>query len=114
MLRLLTTLWASAKDEKIIHVVGLHEVVLIDEHEPGAPSLFDDHLFVESVIVAFAIAIDDAEQSASAHCLTSSFEQANRLRNFVVGFQQQHRIDAFRRQQRIIFLSKNRAYVCAA
>ena len=42
------------------HVVRLNEIVLIDQRKPSACSFFDYDFFVESVIVAFAIAIDDA------------------------------------------------------
>src|SRR5438876_2903029 len=77
---------SGSKHEKIIHIIRLNKIVLIHQDKPGALSLFDNHFFIESVIVALAVAIDDAKQSPGPHGLASSFQQANRLSNFVVGF----------------------------
>src|SRR5882672_3538334 len=98
-MRLLTTdLWASSKHQKIIYIVRLHEIVLIDQRKPGACSFFDYDFLVESVVVALTVAIDNAEQGTAPHGLASSFQQADRLSNFVIGFQQQNRIHALRGQ----------------
>src|SRR2546421_4387554 len=100
------SLWTRSKDKKIINVVRLHKVVLVNQHKSCTPGFFNHDLLVESMIITLAVSIDDAEQSIRTHRCARTFQQTNRLSNFVIGFQQQDRIDALLWQQRIVFFAE--------
>ena len=55
---------ARAEDEEIIHPVRLHEVVLRDEREARAPCFRDHFPVVQPVVVARAVAVNDADERA--------------------------------------------------
>jgi hypothetical protein len=74
-----------AKHQEVINTIALNKVLLTDQHEPGALGFFDYDVFVDAVVIAFAVAIDDAQQRAAAHRCARVPEQANRLRDFVIG-----------------------------
>jgi hypothetical protein len=101
-----------AKNKEVIDIVGLNEIVFIDKYKASAPSLLDYSLPIDAVVVCLTVSVNDAKQSSRAHRLTSSLEQSDRLRYFVIGLQEQHSVNTSLWKKRIVLLTENRPNVC--
>ena len=77
-------LLASAENQEVIHIVRLDEVMLLYQREAGTFGFFDDQVAVEAVIVALAVAVNDAEQCTGAQSLAGALQQTNRLGDLMV------------------------------
>ena len=55
------------EEQKVVVLVGLSEVVLLDEVEAGALDFGDDDFRVDAVVVAVAGVVDDGEACAGFH-----------------------------------------------
>ena len=48
------------EDQKIIHVVGFHEILRVAQFVSGLGGFANDHVFIHAMIFSVAIAINDA------------------------------------------------------
>ena len=86
----------GSENQKIVHVVRLDEIGLFNQAISGFAGFLNDYIFVDSVIFAVAVAIDDPDTSARPEALPEVRQQLHGTRHFMVGLQEQHRIDAVR------------------
>ncbi len=85
--------------------------MLPDQNETCPARFFNYNCLRNPVTIGTALAINDAEQSSCAQRLARVHQEAHRLCDFMIGLQEQDGVNAFRRQQRIVFFPEYRANV---
>src|SRR6185312_7435247 len=96
------------EDQEVILTVVLGEVVSPHLMEAGAFHFFTKNFFVEAVVGAGAVAVDDAEARAGLHRGTQRGEHEFRVRDLVVDLQHQHGVDAVLWQLRVVGCAEDR------
>jgi len=81
------------EEQKVIVLVGLGEVVLLDEVEAGALDFGDDDVRVDAVVVAAAGVVDDGEAGAGLHGSEKRCEQQRRMSDLVVDAQHERGVE---------------------
>ena len=94
------------EDKKVIRAVRLDEIVVRRQHKAGPFDLADHHIVIDSVIITVAVAIDDSQAGSRTHGSTDVPQQYDGLRHFMVGFHEEHCVEAVGRQQRVIALAQ--------
>src|SRR5262249_57989549 len=98
---------AGAKDQEIVHTIRLDEVILLDQCKARFPSFFDHHARAYPVILAVAVAIVYPYKRAGSQSLPKMSQQPNPLRDLVISLDDQHRVNPFSRQHRIVLSSEH-------
>jgi hypothetical protein len=53
-----------SEDQKIIHAIGFHEILLVEQFVSGLDGFANDHIFTHAMIASVAIAINDSNPSS--------------------------------------------------
>src|SRR5579862_986910 len=99
------------ENQKVIHLVGLYEIIFSSELISGLAGFADYHITHNAVVFTVAVAVDHADFRSFAQCWTQVTEQGNRLFDLVVGFEQKDRVDTLGGQKRIVRTAEDRVYV---
>jgi len=89
------------QNQKIIHFIALHKIILFEQPVTRLPSLAQDDVAPHAVVLAVSISIDDPNPGARTQRRLQIPKQSNRLRNFVISLQQQNGVDRTRRSASI-------------
>src|SRR5438105_15108842 len=90
------------EDEEVVLAVGFYKIILLDEAIAGLCSFLDHNILLDAMILAIAVAIDNADRRATSKRLAQVLQQEDRRCDFVVGLEYQNGIHAVRRQLRIV------------
>jgi len=77
--------WLPSEDQKIIHAIGFHEILCVEQFVSGPDIFANDHIFTHAMIGSVAIAINDSDPSSWSKRGAKVPEQHNRMGQFVVG-----------------------------
>src|SRR6185312_9887423 len=94
------------KHQKVVLVVAFDEVVLANQLVSGLAGFTEHNVLVYAVVVSGSIAIDDSDARSGTKRLAQVLKERNRFSHFVVGLEKQCRINAVRRQQRVVWMAK--------
>src|SRR6185437_7240589 len=95
------------KHQKVVLVVAFHEVIPASQLVSGLAGFTEHNVLVYAVVVRGSVAVDDSNARSGAKRLAQVLKERNRFGYFVVGLEKQCRINAVRRQQRVVWMAKD-------